>query len=254
MISDAHAHLDLDRFKDDRDRVIARAREAGLKWIINVCMIGEGADKALSLVEKHGFMRAIAGCHPHDAKGLGEEDLGRLERMAAHPKVVGIGEIGLDFFRNYSPHAAQREAFGAQLDLARWLGMPVVIHDREAHQESLAMLRESRIGTGMFHCFSGDVGMAGEVLDMGFYISLPGSVTFKKAETAHAVASYVPLDRLLVETDCPFIAPVPYRGKRNEPADVVETAKAVARIKGLDYEEVAARTTSNLERLFGLRS
>lgn len=252
MVSDAHAHLDLKQFDNDREEVIKRAQSAGLKWIINVCMIGDGADEALALVEKYDFMRAVAGCHPHDAQGLSEKDLGWLERTAAHPKVVGIGEIGLDFFRNHSPHDKQREAFGAQLDLARWLGMPVIIHDREAHEESLALIRESRVEQGMFHCFSGDVEMAKEVLDMGLYISLPGSVTFPKAKTTHEVAAYVPLDRLLVETDCPFIAPVPHRGKRNEPAYVVETAKAVARIKGLSFEETAARTTENLERLFGL--
>ena len=252
MVSDAHAHLDLNQFDPDREAVIARARAAGLKWIINVCMIGDGAEAALALVEKYDFMRAIAGCHPHDAEGFGEAGLGRLERLSGHPKVVGIGEIGLDFFRNYSPHDKQREVFAAQLDLARWLTMPVIIHDREAHDESLAMIRESRVQKGMFHCFSGDVEMAKTVLDMGFFISLPGSVTFPKAQTAHQVAAFVPLDRLLVETDCPFIAPVPHRGKRNEPAHVVETARAVARLRGIDYQEVAAQTTANLERLFGL--
>ena len=253
MVSDAHAHLDLKRFDNDREEVIARARSAGLRWIINVCMIGDGAEGALALVEEHDFMRAVAGCHPHDAAGFTERELGRLERMATHPRVVGIGEIGLDFFRDYSPREKQAEAFGAQLDLARRLGLPVIIHDREAHEESLALIRESRVGQGMFHCFSGNVEMAKEVLDLGYYISLPGSVTFPKAETSHAVAAYVPLDRLLVETDCPFITPVPHRGKRNEPAYVVETAKAVARIKGLSYEETAAATTANLERLFGLK-
>ncbi len=252
MVSDAHAHLDMNQFDPDREEVIQRARKAGLKWIINVCMIGDGADQALALVEQYEFMRAVAGCHPHDAKSFTEKDLGRLEELAGHPKVVGIGEIGLDFFRDHSPRDKQREVFAAQLDLARWLSLPVIIHDREAHRESLDLIRESRVEKGMFHCFSGDAAMAEEVLDMGFYVSLPGSVTFKNAAIAQEVAAYVPLDRLLVETDCPFIAPAPHRGKRNEPAFVVETAKAVARIKGLDYEEVAARTTANLEKLFGL--
>lgn len=253
MISDAHAHIDLGHFDKDRDEVIARAREAGLKWIINVAMIGDGAEKALALAEEHDFIRAIAGCHPHDAQDFGQNELDLLRRAAAGPKVVGLGEMGLDFFRNHSPHDEQRRVFAEQLGLARELELPIVIHDREAHEETLDLVTTAGSGlTGMFHCFSGDVEMARRVLDLGFYISIPGVVTFPKAKETQAVAAFAPLDRLLVETDCPFLAPVPKRGKRNEPAYVVETAKKVADLKGLPYEEVAARTTANLEALFGL--
>jgi len=255
MISDAHAHLDMSQFDEDREEVIGRALEAGLKWIINICMIGEGAEKAYALVEKHRALWAMAGCHPHDAERFSLTALARLEDLASREKVVGIGEIGLDFHRDYSPRSDQEQAFSAQLDLARRLKLPVAIHDRNAHQPTLDLIKEAGKGMrGLFHCFSGDVGMARRVLDLGFHISIPGVVTFPKARITREVAAFVPLDRLLVETDCPFLAPVPHRGRRNEPAFVVETARAVARIKNLAYEEVAAQTTANLERLLKLSS
>ena len=255
MISDAHAHLDMSHFDQDREEVIARAVQAGLKWIINICMIGDGAEEAYALVERHPALWAMAGCHPHDAKDFFLADLGRLEDLAAKEKVVGIGEIGLDFHRDYSPRVDQEQVFSAQLDLARRLNLPVAIHDRNAHQPTLDLIKEIGNGVeGLFHCFSGDVAMARRVLDLGFHISIPGVVTFPKAQVTREVAAFVPLDRLLVETDCPFLAPVPHRGRRNEPAFVKDTAQALARIRGLDYEELAARTTANLERLLKLSS
>jgi TatD DNase family protein len=255
MISDAHAHLDMSQFDEDREEVIQRALAAGLKWIVNICMIGDGAEEAYALVEKHPALWAMAGCHPHDAKDFFLDDLARLEDLASQEKVVGIGEIGLDFHRDYSPRSDQEQVFAAQLDLARRLKLPVAIHDRNAHQPTLDLIKEAGRGVkGLFHCFSGDVAMARRLLDLGFYISIPGVVTFPKAQITREVAAFVPLDRLLVETDCPFLAPIPHRGRRNEPAFVKDTAQAVAEIRNLDYEELAARTTANLERLLKLSS
>ncbi len=252
MVSDAHAHLDPIQYPTGLDEVIARAKSAGLKWVINVAMLSDGAEQALAVTAEHDFMRAVVGCHPHDAKRFDEKMLGRLEELAARAEVVGIGEIGLDFYRDHSPRPAQEEALAAQLDLARRLDLPVIIHDREAHERTLEIIRAAGETAGMFHCFSGDVGLARRVLDLGFFISVPGVVTFPKAEALRQVVAFTPLERLLVETDCPFLAPVPFRGRRNEPAYVVETAKKTAEIKGVSYDELAAQTTANLEALFGL--
>jgi len=253
MVSDSHAHLDMADYASDRDQVIERARRAGLKWIITVAMLTDGAEAALDLAASRDFIRAVVGLHPHDASAWSRAGLEQLEKLARRPVVVGLGEIGLDFYRDYSPREKQEAALIEQLLLAGRLKLPVVIHDRRAHDRIRVLLEEHGRGlAGVFHCFSGDWNLARWVLDLGFYISVPGVITFNKAEKLREVVKAAPLDRLLVETDCPFLAPAPYRGQRNEPAYVVETARAVARVKGLSYEEVAAQTTANLERLFHL--
>ncbi|MBW2618205.1 MAG: TatD family hydrolase [Deltaproteobacteria bacterium] len=255
MVSDAHAHLSLKKFKADREEVIQRAREAGLTWIINVAMLGDGAEQALALTAEYDFMPAVVGCHPHDAAGFDAGRLARLDRLAGREGVVGIGEIGLDFFRDLSPRPAQERAFEQQLQLAVNKNLPVVIHDREAHQRTVEIVASCCPEKGgMFHCFSGDLTLARQVLDLGFYVSLPGVITFPTAKVLREVAAYLPLDKLLVETDCPFLAPQPFRGQRNEPAHVVLVAQKIAQIKGLTYKEVAAQTTANLEKLFGLKA
>lgn len=258
-VSDAHAHLNPIQFPTGLDQVVANARVAGLAWIINVAMLRDGADQALQVSAAHAdFMRTVVGCHPHDASHWGPAMAGRLEEMASLPGVVGLGEMGLDFFRNNSPRAEQEKALAEQLEMAARLEKPFVIHDRQAHDRCLEIINaHARLNTdrvGMFHCFSGGVDLARRVLDMGFIVSVPGVVTFPKATELHEVAAFTPLDRLVVETDCPFLAPKPHRGKRNEPAFVAHTALRVAGIRGMEPTELAAATTANLERLFDLPS
>ena len=253
MICDAHAHLDEEEYGDDVPEIVDRAKAAGLKRILVVGMLGHDVDKAADLVSRENFMHLAVGVHPHDADKVGPDWEKELNYWLDQPKTVGLGEIGLDFFRDWSPKADQERMFVRQLHLARERDLPVIIHDREAHRETMDFIRSEGAGLrGMFHCFSGDVDLARQVLDLGFYISIPGPVTFPKADVTRAAAAYVPLDRLLVETDCPYLTPVPHRGKRNEPAYVVHTAEFIAQLRGDDYQEFARATTTNLETLFGL--
>lgn len=251
---DSHAHLDLPEFKNDLPAVIQRAKENGIE---NIVTIGIGICEnraAIKIAEAHSFIYAAIGIHPHHASSLDLAALDFLEQHAKHKKVVALGEMGLDFFRNHSSQDDQIRAFRAQLDLAKSLKLPVVVHDRDAHDETLEILVEEKNGLvgGVIHCFSGDVKMAFKCMDMGFYISIPGTVTFKNARIQHAVVEKIPLDRLLIETDCPFLAPVPYRGKRNEPVYVRQVAETIARIKNVSCEAVASATVTNSKALFSL--
>jgi len=254
MIIDTHAHLSLPQFDKDRTEVIKRARDAGIKHIITVGTDSDDCRKAVALAQEHDFISAAVGIHPHDAKTINAETYSLLRELAADNNVVAIGEIGLDFYRNLSSQEIQVQHFREQLWLAREVSLPVIIHDREAHQEVLKILQEEKTATmgGVIHCFSGDWEMAKACLDMGFYISIPGTITFKKSDAYHKLVRDLPLDRMLVETDCPFLAPYPFRGKRNEPAYVQYVAKAVAGIKGLGCEALAEITTQNAQKLFNL--
>ncbi|MCD6353029.1 MAG: TatD family hydrolase [Proteobacteria bacterium] len=254
MLIDSHAHLTLSQFDDDREMVIQRAREAGLKHIITVGLDIEDCHKAIMLAEEYDFIFASVGIHPHDVKSIDTKTYSRLKRLSAHDKVVAIGEIGLDFYRNLSPRKIQFPRFREQLQLAREVSLPVIIHDREAHQETLKILQEERAETigGVIHCFSGDLAMAKSCLDLGFYISIPGTITFKNSRDYQDLVRELPLNRLLLETDSPFLTPHPFRGKRNEPAYVYYTAKTVARVKNIDVAELADITTCNAQKLFGL--
>jgi len=254
MLIDTHAHLSLPQFDKDRTEVIKRARDAGIKHIITVGTDSDDCRKAVALAQEHDFISAAVGIHPHDAKTINAETYSLLRELAADNNVVAIGEIGLDFYRNLSSQEIQVQHFREQLWLAREVSLPVIIHDREAHQEVLKILQEEKAETmgGVIHCFSGDWEMAKACLDMGFYISIPGTITFKKSEEYHKLVRDLPLDRMLVETDCPFLAPHPFRGKRNEPAYVQYVAKAVAGIKGLGCEAFAEITTQNAQKLFNL--
>jgi TatD DNase family protein len=254
MLIDTHAHLSLPQFDKDRTEVIKRARDAGIKHIITVGTDSDDCRKAVALAQEHDFISAAVGIHPHDAKTINEETYSLLRELAADNNVVAIGEIGLDFYRNLSLRKTQTHHFREQLRLAREVSLPVIIHDREAHQEVLKILQEEKAETvgGVIHCFSGDWEMAKACLDMGFYISIPGTITFKKSEEYHKLIRDLPLDRILVETDCPFLAPHPLRGKRNEPAYVQYVAEAVARIKMIAQEELAEITTQNAQKLFNL--
>jgi TatD DNase family protein len=270
---DSHAHLDFPQFDDDRETVIERAREAGLVAIVDVGTSLASSRAAVALAERHGFIYAAVVVHPHDARTVTPEVLDELRALAHHPKVVAIGEIGLDYYRDLSPRPVQRRAFADQLELATEVGLPVVIHSREAHDDVMAALREwvaspsslpPRIGgdrggaggtegrAGVLHSYSAGPGRLEEVLELGFSIGISGPVTFPKANALRSVAAVVPLERLLVETDCPYLAPVPNRGRRNEPAYVRYVVEAVARVRGVSVETVARATGKNGRRLFGI--
>jgi TatD DNase family protein len=251
---DSHAHLDLPEFKHDLDAVIQRACDNGVESIITVGIGIHECRQALKLAEQYPFVYATLGIHPHNATDLDSASLDFLEKNASHAKVVALGEMGLDYYRNLSPQDAQRRCFSAQLGLARSLKLPVVIHDRDAHDETLEILRQEKAHEmgGVLHCFSGDVAMAFACIDMGFFISIPGTVTFKSARVIQDVVRSVPLKHLLIETDCPFLTPVPHRGKRNEPAHVRLVAEKIAEIKQLHFDEVARATAENACKVFRL--
>lgn len=268
MLIDTHAHLDFARFDADRPAVIERAQAAGVVAIVNVGADLISSRRAVELAEQYESIYAAVGMHPHDAKKLNGATLAELRDLAQHPQVVAVGEIGLDFYRDLSPRDVQRRAFRAQLAWAAKLGKPVVIHDRDAHDEVMDILadwaaglknsplagvgHESAARMGVLHTFSGDLAMAERAMELGFYISISGPVTYKNARHLPGIVRALPLDRLLVETDCPFLAPHPYRGKRNEPAYVRLVAERIAALKGIPLHELAEATTANARRLFGL--
>lgn len=251
---DTHAHLDSGQFTADMEAVVARAGEAGISHILTIGCDLASSRASVAIAAAYPTIYAAVGIHPHDA---GEADAGGLEelrRLASAPKVVAIGEIGLDFYRDRSPREVQRQSFRRQIGLARELGLPVIVHDREAHSEVLQILREERASEvgGVLHCFSGDLAMARACIELGFYISFPGTLTYPKNEAAREVVRGIPVDQILVETDCPYLAPQAQRGKRNEPAFVRYTAEAIAAIKGLTIDDVARITTLNAFNLFGI--
>jgi TatD DNase family protein len=248
---DSHAHLDFPQFDRDRDAVIRRAQEAGLVAIVNIGTNLASSRASVALAERYDFIYATVGIHPHDAETASEDTLEELRILAHHPKVVAIGEIGLDYYRDYSPRPAQRQAFQDQLALASALGRPVVIHSRDAHEDVLATLQDWN-GTGVLHTYAAGPEHLDDVIAMGFFIGISGPVTFSKAERLRVVAKAVPLDRLLVETDCPYLSPEPHRGRRNEPAYVKHVAEAISQIRDESPERIASATTENTRLLFGL--
>ena len=251
---DTHAHLHFPGFDEDRDAVLARARAAGVRRMVTIGTDAETSRAALALAKRHADVWATAGVHPHDAAESDEAAQAEVERIAAERRVVAIGEIGLDFFRNLSPPETQERVLRRFLALARHLRKPVVLHCRDAHAQILALLGEERVAEvgGIMHCFSGDVAIARRCLDLGLLISLAGPVTYPNARALPDVARFVPGDRLVVETDCPFLPPQGYRGKRNEPAYLTITAARVAELRGEPLDDLAARTTANACRLFGI--
>lgn len=253
MAIDTHAHLEMEAFAGDREAVVARAEAAGLTAIITVGTTLPDCEKAAALACRYGSVYAAVGIHPHEVKDIDEQTYDRLRILARRKKVVAIGEIGLDFFYDLSPRDVQLRCFQEQLALAEELNLPVIIHDRDAHGEVLKILRARKNPLqGVLHCFSGDWTMARQCLEMGFYLSIAGPVTYKKAEQLREVAVKAPLERLLVETDAPYLAPQPYRGKRNEPAYVVETARFLANLRNIPTVELERQTAANACRLFGL--
>ena len=251
---DTHAHLDDDQFNKDREDTIERAFAAGVRRIITVGTDLDSSRAAVALARQHASVYAAVGVHPHDAARAGPDILARLHKYAGDEKVVAIGETGLDFYRNLSPHDRQREVFIAHLQLARRVDKPVIIHDRDAHVETMAILREQGWNRpGVLHCFSGDREMALEAIEMGLYISFGGPVTYTNAHRLQELARELPLERIVVETDCPYLTPQPRRGERNEPANVRWVAAKIAALREISLEQVAEATTENAGKLFGFR-
>ena len=263
MFIDSHCHLDGPRFDSDREQVIARAREAG---IANILTVGTGdgpgtLDCAVKISEQYDFIYATIGIHPHEAKLATDADFAQLEHLARKPKVIAWGEIGLDYYYDHSPREIQKSVFVHQMELAHAEKLPIVIHCRpsensdNAWDDCLALVEQhwksSGLG-GILHCFTGTWSHAKRAFDMGFMISFAGNVTFPKAQQIRDSAQQVPLDRMLIETDSPFLAPVPYRGKRNEPAFVKEVARQIGELRGISTDEIGARTSENFYRFFSL--
>jgi len=252
MLIDSHAHLTDRRLRSDLDGVLLRATEAEVQVIVTV-----GADPADSravakLVDEVPAVVGSVGVHPHDAKVVTEDVLAEMVALAANPRIVAIGETGLDFYRDLSPRDRQEMAFVQQIHLARELSLPLIVHSRDAHERTLAILERESGGEvrGVMHCFSGDMAVANRVLALGMHIGIAGPVTYPKSDKLQQVATHVPLERLLVETDCPYLAPQRYRGKRSEPAYVMYVAEEIARLRGLGFDEVARATAANAATLF----
>jgi TatD DNase family protein len=252
MWIDTHAHLEMKEFDSDRPQVIERAVANGIKRIITIGTDLESSLKALALAKTYRNIWATVGFHPHDAASFNPEIPPQLRRLAKDPLVVAVGEIGLDFYRNLSPQTQQKETFRQLIHLARALNLPIIIHDREAHEEVLAILKEEKareIG-GVFHCFSGDWEMAKQCLDLNFFLSVTGAVTYKKGSALEEVVRRAPIESLLLETDAPYLSPYPFRGKRNEPAFLVHTAEQVAGIRGMTLPELSQAVLQNTFRAF----
>jgi TatD DNase family protein len=253
MLIDTHTHLDDARYNDDRDAMIARARAAGVEAFVTIGCDLATSRAAASLADRHPFVYASIGVHPHEVKHIQDDWYDAFRRLAENKKVVAYGEIGLDYHYNHSSPKEQRDRFREQIQLARELRLPVIIHTREAQHDTIAILKDekaSEVG-GVFHCFSGDAWLAKDALDLGFYLSFSGILTFQNAAMLRQIAKTAPMDRVLIETDCPYLTPVPHRGKRNEPAYVTEVARQLAAIHpGLSLADVARTTTDNAKRLF----
>lgn len=254
MLFDTHVHLNADQYEEDVEKVIERAKEAGVSKMVVVGFDEKTINKALTLVEKYDFLYASVGWHPVDAIDMEERHLDWLRKLAAHPKVVAIGETGLDYHWDKSPKEVQKEVFRKQIRLAKEVNLPIVIHNRDAHQDVVDILKEENAAEvgGIMHCFSGSLDIAKQCLNMNFYISFGGPITFKNAKRPKEVAKEIPLERLLIETDAPYLAPHPYRGKRNEPAYVKLVAEKLAEIKEVTFEQICEQTTANAEKIFKL--
>lgn len=252
MIFDSHAHYDDERFDSDRSVLLSGMLDAGVEGIMNIGSNLKTSHQAVALSEEYDFIYAVVGVHPEDAREVDEEALKTLEALYAHEKVKAIGEIGLDYHYEPLEKLLQQEAFRKQLALAKKLDAPVVIHDREAHQDVMDILKESGIHKGVFHAFSGSAEMAKEVLNLGFYISVGGVLTFKNAKKLPEIIKTVPLERILLETDCPYLTPEPFRGQRNDSTKIIYTAEKLAELLETDVDTIINETTKNTKTLFGI--
>ncbi|KZZ86514.1 MULTISPECIES: TatD family hydrolase [Bacillaceae] len=254
MLFDTHAHLNAVQYKEDLEEVIDRAKAEGVEKIVVVGFDTDTITRAMELTDQYDFIYAAVGWHPVDAIDMTDQDLEWIKELASHPKVVAIGEMGLDYHWDKSPKEVQKEVFRKQIALAKEVKLPIIIHNRDATADVVEILREEgaeEVG-GIMHCFTGSAEVAKECMDMNFYISFGGPVTFKNAKKPKEVAAEIPLDRLLIETDCPYLTPHPFRGKRNEPGYVKYVAEQIAELRGMTYEEVAQITTKNAKKCFGI--
>ncbi|MGH7793327.1 MAG: TatD family hydrolase [Candidatus Binatia bacterium] len=258
MLIDSHAHIQGKEYAGEREAVIARARHAGVEKIIAVGGAGDMSSntEAIALAGSFANIYATVGMHPHDAKDVGEDELRRLRELTSHPKVIAVGETGLDYYYNHSPHDVQRRVFTHFIHMARETALPIVVHERDAAEEAAELLRSEGSGElrGVIHCFTGNYEAARAYLDLGLYLSFTGIITFKNAEPLRDVVRKVPLERTLVETDSPYLTPVPHRGRRNEPAYVRHVAETIATVKALSLEQVAQVTTNNVHALFHIQT
>jgi TatD DNase family protein len=255
MLFDTHAHYYDEQFQQDLPEVISRAIQNGVGYILTASSDIASSVENISLAQKYSIFYAAVGVHPHEAADLNNSIISALADFAENPKVVAIGEIGLDYYYDNSPREAQKIWFAKQISLARNVKLPIIVHDRDAHEDTVGILRSenAREVGGVLHCYTGSVEMARQILDMGFMISIAGPVTFKNAKKLIEVVKYVPDDMLLIETDSPYLTPEPYRGMRNESANVKLVAEKVAKIKGRSLEYISETTTSNAKRLFGIK-
>lgn len=249
---DTHCHLEMKQFDTDRQAVIDRARAAGIDYMITIASDLKGCERAVRLAEQHDCIFAAVGLHPHDAKDFSDATFERIRELSRSPKVVAIGEMGLDYYYDHSARDIQRAVFADQLAFAKERDLPAIVHSRDAQEDTLRIMEASEVRKGVMHCFSGDVAMAKRALALGFHISIAGPVTFRNAVALKEVAKMVPDDLLLIETDAPYLSPEPLRGKRNEPACLVHTAKHIAELRGITIEDLDRLTTLNAQRLFGI--
>ena len=251
MLFDTHAHMNDPAFDEDRESVLLGLQEKGVSLMMNVGCCLESSRDCIAMAEQYPFVYASVGTHPDSADEIDEAVLEQYRQMVAnHPKVKAIGEIGLDYYYETIPREIQQRAFRLQMELARELQMPVIVHERNAHDDGMRIVKEFKGVTGVFHCYSGSAEMARQLVDMGWYIGFTGVLTFKNARKAVETAVSIPLDRIVLETDCPFMAPEPFRGKRNDPGYLFRMAERLAEIRGISVEEVRSITTENGKRLY----
>ncbi len=252
MFFDSHAHYDDKRFDEDRDELLEGLQKQGVSFVLNVASNIASSLDCIQLAKQYDFIYASVGVHPHDVDGMTENALSLLEELAGYDKVAAIGEIGLDYYYDHSPRDMQKYWFRKQIQLAKQLNLPVIIHDRDAHADSLSIVMDEDISDigGVFHCYSGSWEMAQKLIDMGIYISIAGPVTFKNAKKTVEVVKNLPIDKMLIETDAPYLTPVPFRGERNDSVYMRFTAEKIAEIKGIPLEEVAHHTLENAKKLF----
>lgn len=250
MYFDSHAHYDDERFEEDRESLLESLKEKGVDFVVNAAADMSSCRTSLALAEKYAFIYSSIGVHPHDVKNLTEADLEEMKQLAAHRKVVAIGEIGLDYYYDNSPRETQKTWFMKQLLLAKELDLPVIIHSREASQETFDLIVESGVKEGVIHCFSGSYELAKEYVKRGFYIGVGGSLTFKNARKTVEVVEGIDLNHILIETDCPYLTPVPHRGERNDSSYLKYVVEKIAEIKGISEDEVARISCQNAKLLF----
>ncbi|MCX5697773.1 MAG: TatD family hydrolase [Candidatus Omnitrophica bacterium] len=253
MLIETHCHLDFAEYDLDRDAVIKQAKAQGVEYLINIGSSLEGSIRSIELAQAYPYVYAAVGIHPHEADGFSQANLEVLEGLARQEKVVAVGEIGLDYFKNYSSAENQRRLFLSLIDLAKKTSLPLVIHTRQAQEETLSILKQVMPIRGVVHCFSGDESFLKQCLDLGLFISFTCNITYKKAQGLRDIVKIAPLDRLMLETDAPFLSPEGLRGRRNEPAHVKLLAQEIARIKGVELEEIAEATSANAITFFNLK-